>query len=613
MSSTRSIARLFAPVLCLTLSYATKAQAESVKSATPQPTEQEARAFLKKANDELGAIWSFRERTAFVNQTYITDDTTLLSSLAEEKAMEVEGRITREAKRFANVALPADLKRQIKLLLQSSTLPAPDDAKLRSELANISTDLTSMYGKGEACLPGTPKKCIKLDEAERILAKERNYDKLKDVWAAWHQVGAGMRQKYAREVEIANAGAKDIAFKDLSELWKSGYDMSPEAFEQETDRLWSDVKPLYEQLHCYARGKLSAKYGKDKVPNEGTVPAHVFGNMWAQEWGNLSDLLMPYPGEKALDVTKALQGQKYDVLKMVKTAEGFFTSLGLDPLPPTYWTRSMLTRPKDREVVCHASAWDVSGDGDLRMKACFEVKGDDFETAHHELGHNYYYMYYKTLPTIFKTGANDGFHEGIGDTLILSMNPSYFKKIGLSTDDKSNEKRVINQQMARAVNEVAFLPFGLLIDRWRWEVFSGRTPEAKYNTRWWELRKQYQGMHPPLARTEADFDPGAKYHVPNNTPYTRYFLARILQFQFHRGLCKAAGITGPLHECSIYGNKVAGEKLKAMLAMGASKPWPEALAVATGETKLDSSAMIEYFQPLMTYLKKQNEGQHCGW
>ena len=399
----------------------------------------------------------------------------------------------------------------------------------------------------------------------------------------------------------------------MGALWRSGYDMTATDFEADVERLWSEVKPLYDDLHCFTRKKLRAKYGKDKINDKAPIPAHLLGNMWAQEWENIYDLLEPYPGQASLDVDRKLKEKKYEPQKMVKLGESFFTSLGLDPLPKSFWERSLFTRPKDREVVCHASAWDVSWNDDLRIKMCIEPTEEDLITIHHELGHDFYFHYYYKLPILFQQGANDGFHEGIGDTLALSVTPTYLKSLGLLDTIPQGDKGRINFQMKQALDKVAFLPFGLVIDKWRWDVLSGKTPKGKYNEAWWALRTKYQGISPPTTRTESDFDPGAKYHVPGSVPYVRYFLARIYQFQFHRALCKASGYKGPLDGCSIYGNKEAGAKLRAMLELGASKPWPEALATLSGERKADASAMLEYFEPLREWLKEQNKGEQCGW
>jgi peptidyl-dipeptidase A len=361
------------------------------------------------------------------------------------------------------------------------------------------------------------------------------------------------------------------------------------------------------------RAKLRKKYGKEKVADGAPIPAHLLGNMWAQEWQNVYDLVEPYPNQGSLDVDKQLKDKKYDPVKMVKLGESFFTSLGMDPLPKTFWERSLFTRPKDREVVCHASAWDVTWQDDVRIKMCIEPTEDDLITIHHELGHDYYFHYYHKLPMLFQQGANDGFHEGIGDTLALSVTPQYLKNLGLLADAPTNPKAQVNVQMKMALDKIAFLPFGLVIDKWRWDVFSGKTPKDRYNASWWELRKKYQGVAPPVERSEADFDPGAKYHVPASVPYIRYFLARVYQFQFHRALCKAAGHKGALDTCSIFGNKEAGARLRAMLELGASKPWPEAMQAISGEAKADAGAMVEYFAPLLSFLKAENKGEKCGW
>ena len=398
----------------------------------------------------------------------------------------------------------------------------------------------------------------------------------------------------------------------MGEVWRSRYDMSPADLEKEIDRLWGQVKPLYDALHCHVRAKLHEKYG-DKVPETGAIPAHVLGNMWAQDWANLYPMLEPYPGEASIDVTEALQKKGYDELKMVKAGEAFFVSMGLNPLPETFWERSMFVKPEGREVVCHASAWDVDYNNDLRIKMCIKINHEDFVTIHHELGHDYYYNNYYQMPVLFQAGAHDGFHEAIGDAIALSITPGYLKEVGLLDEISANEKGVINKQMQDALQKIAFLPFGKLIDQWRWDVFAGKIGPDRYNAGWWDLRERVQGIKAPNERTEDQFDPGAKYHIPANVPYLRYFLAHILQFQFHKAMCEAAGHEGPLHTCSVYNNKEAGKKLQAMLAMGASKPWPDALEKLTGTRQMDGSALIEYFKPLQTYLEQQNEGRTCGF
>jgi peptidyl-dipeptidase A len=577
------------------------------------PTAEEAKAFLAGVEKDLRKIWVQSARASWVNQAFITDDTDLLSASAEEANMEYLSRAIKASTRFDGLELGADERRQLHLLKLGSVLPAPSDPAERAELAQIEITMQSAYGKGKYCPARLKGKCLTLDDLENVMAKSRKYDELLDAWTGWHAIAPPLREKFRRYVELGDKGAREIGFADLGALWKSGYDMTPAEFEAETQRLWAQVKPLYDALHCYVRGRLRETYGKDKIGEHAPIPAHLLGNMWAQEWENVYPLVEPYKGQASLDVTKAIQKKKIGDKAMVELGERFFTSLGLDKLPATFWDRSLFKRPRDREVVCHASAWDITYDDDLRIKMCIESKEEDLITIHHELGHDYYFHYYHTLPILFQQGANDGFHEGIGDTLALSVTPEYLKSLGLVDRVEQNPKADIDFLMKRALAKVAFLPFGLLIDKWRWDVFAGKVAPGDYNKAWWDARLEYQGVAPPVARTEQDFDPGAKYHVPANVPYVRYFLAAIYQFQFHRALCKIAGQTGPLHTCSIHGSKAAGDRLRAMLSMGASRPWPEALKALSGETQADAGALLEYFAPLAKWLDEQNKGQTCGW
>jgi peptidyl-dipeptidase A len=578
------------------------------------PSLAEARAFFAKVDTDLRRLWVARDRASWSNQTNLTDDTDALAADAESATAAYVLEAARASRRFDGLALPPELARQKELLRLAQTVPAPDDEAARAELARLGASMASAYGKAKACDARDPQnasKCRTLQEVSRTLAKSRDYDVQLEAWKSWHDTGASIRANYTRWAEVANQGARALGFADVGELWRSGYDMSAGDLVREVHRLWAEVKPLYDELHCYTHGRLEARYGKEKMGAHGRIPAHLLGNMWAQEWTNLYPMLEPYPGAGSLDVSKRLADRKTTPVQMVKYGESFFTSLGFDPLPATFWERSMLSRPRDREVVCHASAWDVTWSDDLRIKMCIEPTEEDFVTVHHELGHNYYFHQYHTLPMLFQSGANDGFHEGIGDTLALSITPSYLKKLGLLDAVPSGDKMVVNQQLKTALQRVAFLPFGLLIDEWRWKVFSGEVKPEHMNTAWWALRREIQGVEPPVERGEDQFDPGAKYHVPGATPYLRYFLSHVYQFQFYRALCREAGHQGPLHACSFEGSKPAGEKLKAMLSLGASKPWQEAMALL-GERGADASAILEYFAPLRSYLQRANAGKSCA-
>jgi len=573
--------------------------------------------FITRVNREMLEVGKELNAAQWVQQTYITDDTEMLSAKANERYLEYFSGAVEEAKRFdpKQISNP-DTARAMELLKLGVAAgiyaPAPSDPAKRAELAAILARLDGMYGAGQYC-PKGPDSCLHIDELSKTIAKSRNYDELTEAWKGWHSIAPPMRKDYARLVELGNEGARELGFKDLGAMWRSGYDMTPEAFEQVTERLWAQVQPLYQDLHCYARAQLAKKYGAGLVPAGKPIPAQLLGNLWAQQWDKVYDLMEPYSGVADLDVDKALKAQKYDATRMTQSAETFYVSLGFPKLPETFWQRSMLTRPRDREVLCHPSAWPMDGKEDVRIKACIEPTDEDLRTIYHELGHVYYYLSYRDQPFLFQNGANDGFHEAIGDTVVLSMTPRYLHTIQLVGNVKPGHDALINQQMKLALERVAFLPFGKLIDQWRWKVFSGEVTPEHYNQAWWELREKYQGVAPPVPRSEADFDPGAKAHIPGNTPYARYFLAFILQFQFHRALCQAAGFQGPLHECSNYGNTAAGKKFAAMLAVGQSRPWQETLEKLTGTRDMDASALVEYFAPLQQWLKEKNQRQKCGW
>ena len=573
--------------------------------------------------------------------TYINGDTQLLSAKSNEKFLgELKANVDK-ATQFNGVELKPETRRALDLLKLSTSMPAPKDPVKLGELTALATKMEGMYGSGKYCRDGeTGDQCRDLVVLSEVLANDRDYDKQLDAWNGWHTIAKPMRADYQRFAELLNEGAKDLGYADVGEMWRSGYDMSPAAFEQETDRLWDQVKPLYDQLHCYVKSELVEKYGEKGQVN-GMIPAHLTGNMWAQQWGNIYPMVEPYPGVSSLDVNAGLEARRkteFDALmksagkvdaareveigrqadlanarNMTRLAEDFYVSLGMPKLPESFWSNAQFIQPRDREVVCHASAWDMNYAGDVRIKMCIAPTEDELTTIYHELGHVYYYLAYNPLQPLFQSGAHDGFHEAIGDTIVLSLTPTYLNSIGLVGAPTVSKEAVINEQMKMALDKVAFLPFGKMIDQWRWGVFSGRITPENYNKAWWDLKMKYQGVAAANARSESDFDPGAKYHVPGNTPYTRYFLAHILQFQFQKSLCDASGFKGPLHECSIYGNKEAGKRYWAMLEKGQSQPWPATLKELTGTEQMDASAIIDYFAPLMTWLQDKNKGQQCSW
>jgi peptidyl-dipeptidase A len=578
------------------------------------PTAEEAKAFLDAAERQIFDLGVKAQRAAWVEENFITVDTEQIAADANQEFTAAGVELSKKAHRFDGLQLPSDLARKMTLLKLMTILPSPADTAKQAELAKIEASLDGDYGRGKWCPDGPSGKCLDVTAVGRLMATSRDAEALKKAWIGWHAVGAPMRERYARMVELTNEGARELGFRDAGEIWRLQYDMPADAYEKEVDRLWEQLRPFYLSLHAYVRGQLVKKYGKETVRPTGPVPAHLLGNIWSQEWNNIAPLMEAPKAAQSYDLSRILEDRKTDAKAMVHYGERFFTSLGFAPLPETFWERSLFTKPADREVVCHASAWDVDGKEDLRIKVCVHATEEDFVTIHHELGHNFYQRAYKDQPPLLQGSANDGFHEAVGDTIALAVTPEYLKQVGLieAVPEASGDTEYL---LNKALEKVAFLPFGLLIDKWRWQVFSGQIKPADYNKAWWALRLRYQGIAPPAERTEADFDPGAKAHIPGNTPYSRYFLARILQFQFYRALCREAGNKGPLYRCTFYGNKAVCEKLNKMLSMGQSKPWPEALQELTGEKQMDASAIADYFAPLKIWLDEQNKKNNypVGW
>ncbi len=582
--------------------------------AQSAPTAADADQFVAAAEKALGDFGIYNAQVSWVNNTYITDDTDALAAKVGGESTELQVKLANEAAKYISLpGLSADTKRKLDIMRGGIVLPAPSAAGAATELSTITTRLNSAYGKGKGTLEGKP---INGSDIEEAMGTSRDPKLLSEMWASWHtNVGAPMRDDYTKMVEIANKGAKELGYADIGAMWRSQYDMPADDFAALTDKLWTQVKPLYDQLHCYTRTKLNEKYGDSVQAKTGPIRADLLGNMWAQQWGGIYDIVAPKgAGDIGYDIGALIKAKGFDELKMVQIGEGFFSSLGFTALPKSFYERSQFLKPKDREVICHASAWNIDNVDDLRIKMCIKINTDDFVTIHHELGHNYYQRAYNKLSYLYLNGANDGFHEAIGDAVALSITPEYLVQIGML--DRANVPSADKDTgllLRQAMDKVAFLPFGLLVDKWRWNVFSGKIPASAYNKGWTDLRLQYQGIKPPVERSEDNFDAGAKYHIPGNTPYTRYFLARILQFQFYKAACDISGWKGPLHRCSFYGNKEVGARLNAMLEMGASKPWPDALQAFTGKREIDGTAMIAYFKPLMAFLAKENKGKTCGW
>ncbi len=522
---------------------------------------------------------------------------------------------SREAASFDGLDTSKENQRMLNILKSSFVMPPPLDEELASELSEITTSLEAMYGSGEYCFDD--KECYDLEAFETIIDNSRDPEKLLRAWEGWHEIGKPMKPMYMRMVDIGNQGSVDLGYEGLSDLWFSKYDMPAEDFLDDTDRVWSEVKPLYDALHCHVRAKLNEHYGDEVISKTGPLPVHMLGNMWGQSWSNIYDLVYEEkPDSKYIDVTKIIKEKSLSEIEMVEYAEDFFISMGFKPLPKTFWERSLFVKPKDRSVVCHASAWNLDpANNDLRIKMCIEKNEEDFITIHHELGHIFYYQAYNHIPTVFQAGANDGFHEAFGDLLTLSITPDYLVDIGFISEDDAEEAKQdpIGLLMKQALDGVVIVPWALMLDKWRSGVFDGDIDKSNLNSSWWSLREEYQGINTSYERSENYFDPGAKYHIPGNTPYTRYYLASIMQYQFHEALCNLIDYDGYLHECSIYGNKEAGDRIITTMAMGQSLPWQDAFENLTGSRQLSGKSIMNYYAPLKEWLDEENKNRTCGW
>ena len=578
------------------------------------PEENNAKEFLleyeEKATEEAPIVSS----AFWIASNFINHDSQVIAADFSKRYTLEALEAARRAATFDDLDLEPLDRRALNLIKNGFVMPPPLDEELAGELSQIMTELEAMYGTGQHCF--TDNECYDLEAFETIIDNSRDPQELLRAWNGWREISKPMKNKYLRMVEIGNEGSNDLGFNGLSDLWFSKYDMNNEEFSVLVDQVYEDMRPLYEGLQCHVRAKLNDYYGDDIVQLDQPIPAHLLGNMWAQSWGNISDIVYDFDQTSSIDLTQIILDREISEVEMVEIAESFFLSLGFDPLPDTFWERSLFTKPKDRNVVCHASAWDIdSQKQDLRIKMCIEKNEEDFITIHHELGHIFYYQAYADLPEIFQSGANDGFHEAVGDLLSLSITPSYLKNIGFISEQEAerSKENALGLLMKQALEGVVAVPWTLMLDKWRMAVFDGSLNEEELNDYWWELREKYQGVASPIDRPYDAFDPGAKYHIPGNTPYTRYYLARVLQYQFHEALCESMSFEGDLHECSIYSNDEAGLRLRNMLAMGQSQPWPDALETITGQRTLSGKSLLNYYAPLKEWLDEQNRNRTCGW
>ncbi|XP_045110504.1 angiotensin-converting enzyme-like isoform X5 [Portunus trituberculatus] len=575
--------------------------------------EEEAVQLLGDYHKEAGHVLNEYAKALWDYATNITLHNTERKKEASARTRQFKDKWSKRSRNLADLDLTNDTRRMIKKAFQIQ-LNEEDGRNLSQVLSNMST----IYSTAQVCLHG--KGCVGLDpDLTNLMANSRNYSELLEIWKGWREsVSREIKPYYLQYLDLMNKMARLNNFSDAGEMWRDKYETP--AFEAAMEDLYKEVRPLYLLIHAYVRRRLRQHY--PQIEPRGALPACVLGDMWGRFWRNISPLVTPYPDLTQLDVTSELVRLNHTPHTMFRMGGEFFTSMGLKPLPNTFWTRSMLVKPEGREVVCHPTAWDFYDGKDFRIKMCTQVNMEDLQTIHHELGHVQYFMEYAHLPLTYRNGANGGFHEAIGELVgMVVETPQYLTKIGLLPHRPAGPEMEVNQLMWAALQTVTTLPFHLVRDVWRWRVWRGDVEEAKYNEDFWRLMLEYAGVKPPVPRTDKDLDPPALFHVANNYDMIRYFTRTILQFQILEGLCRAAGHQGPLHTCDLHGSEKAGRLLASGLALGSSKPWPEVLKVLTGSSTMSTKPLREFFAPLEHWIRteglrdnetKESE-QGVGW
>ncbi|GAU88090.1 hypothetical protein RvY_00850-2 [Ramazzottius varieornatus] len=631
-------------VFALSLVHAERALPQGIRSPAKREVRATAQDFFdyihkdyqpraeKLTAEDVEASWKFNTNITAHNEQEMIASSEKVAKFDKEIATYIRANF-KDVDFSANATLKR--VRDKLVLLGDANLP---DAEF-SELQTVEARMKNIYSTAKVCktigvhADDVEDKCPKEHQLElepgitQLIQNSRDEPLLKHLWKSWRDAtGRHMKHDYARYVVLKNKGAQMDGYADNGAAWRSTYvepdlEYLDQNFIDEAEGIWQQLKPLYEQLHAYVRHSLQTQYPTVRgLRNpKGPIPAHLLGNMWAQQWSNLQDFSRPHPDKPSLDVTPAMVEKNYTANGMFHMSDDFFASLGLIRMPGKFWDHSMLSKPdpKERLVVCHASAWDFYNREDFRIKQCTDIRMKDFITVHHEMGHVEYFLQYKDQWIPFRDGANDGFHEAVGDTLALSVStPGHLEKLGLLKNYNSNDKDAeINFMFSTALEKIAFLPFGLVMDMYRYDVFNGKIKTTELNAQWWKYVNKYQGICSPVGRSEDDFDPGAKYHTAADVPYMRYFVSFVIQFQFHEALCNAAGHKGELHTCDIDSSKAAGKLMADALSLGSSEPWQVAMKKLTGQEKMDAGPLMKFFKPLQDWLRKENDRrkQKAGW
>ncbi|XP_007090142.2 angiotensin-converting enzyme 2 isoform X1 [Panthera tigris] len=592
-------------------------------TAAQSTTEELAKTFLEKFNHEAEEL-SYQSSLASWNyNTNITDENVQKMNEAGAKWSAFYEEQSKLAETYPLAEIHnTTVKRQLQALQQSgsSVLSADKSQRLNTILNAMST----IYSTGKACNPNNPQECLLLEPGlDDIMENSKDYNERLWAWEGWRaEVGKQLRPLYEEYVALKNEMARANNYEDYGDYWRGdyeeewtdGYNYSRSQLIKDVEHTFTQIKPLYQHLHAYVRAKLMDSY-PSRISPTGCLPAHLLGDMWGRFWTNLYPLTVPFGQKPNIDVTDAMVNQSWDARRIFKEAEKFFVSVGLPNMTQGFWENSMLTEPgNSQKVVCHPTAWDL-GKGDFRIKMCTKVTMDDFLTAHHEMGHIQYDMAYAVQPFLLRNGANEGFHEAVGEIMSLSAaTPNHLKTIGLLPPGFSEDSETeINFLLKQALTIVGTLPFTYMLEKWRWMVFKGEIPKEQWMQKWWEMKREIVGVVEPVPHDETYCDPASLFHVANDYSFIRYYTRTIYQFQFQEALCRIAKHEGPLHKCDISNSSEAGKKLLQMLTLGKSKPWTLALEHVVGEKNMNVTPLLKYFEPLFTWLKEQNRNSFVGW
>ena len=592
------------PSLCLGFILPLLAAAAAMAAPVP-PMQERADRFLEIVNSGYQALYRVNSEAQWLADTDVTP--------AHDAAAEVAGKayaafngspaLINEAQ--ALLAHRAELNeltvRQLEhVLLNAAEGPMTNPDLVAARIA-AETQQASTLNSFEFKLHGKP---VTVNEIDNLLVTTTALAERRAVWEASKESGPALKPGLVKLQQLRNGVARELGHHDYFALQMAAYGMTTDEMVRLNDDFMRVLRPLYLQLHTWTKYELAKRYGQP-VPK--LIPAHWIANRWAQEWPGLvapADL-SPYFKDRSAEW-------------VAKTAEQFFVSLGLPPLPATFWTKSDIypvPAGDPRKKNTHGSCWHIDLENDIRSLQSIEPNAQWFQTAHHEFGHGHYFMSYTRpeVPPLLRASANPGFHEGIAEISgFASSQVPYLQMVGvLPPDFKADETAfLLNDALVNCVPFI-FWASGTMT-HWEADVYANNLPPDQWNARWWQYVRDFQGIEPPSPRGEEWCDAATKTHI-NDTPcyYPNYAFATILKFQLNDYIAKNI-LHQPPQSCNYAGNKEVGAFLKRIMEKGATEDWRKVLRDATGED-LSTRAMVEYFKPLQAWLAAQNKGRPIGW